>query len=581
MPGRLVLDRAVRETRTASRHDRSPGQYGDVMVRTDVLIVGAGPAGLVLAAVLADHGVDCRIVDRKAGPVAESRAAIVHVRTLELLHRLGLADRAVARGVQTTHVEIYQRGRPAAAFPLAGQGVEALTPFPYALGLEQDRTEQLLVEWLSERGRRVDWDTELVTLTGGPDGPRAVVHRTGGAPETISARWVVGADGARTPVRHALGIRFAGSTYGQTGLLADVDVDLPAGAGLCAGTLRLNLTRGGFVGIFRLAGGRYRLFGAVPPHLTAPMTGDDVSHEAYAAVPLADIQRWFDEYFAVDASLTGAAWTALFRIHSRIADRFRKGDVFLVGDAAHIHSPAGGQGMNLAIGDAFNLGWKLALVANGQAHDRLLDSYQAERRPVAMTVLHGADRGFALETMRNPIATWVRSHIATRLVGPLTRLSVVRAGIFRLFSQTWISYRHSPAIADAPRSNRGPRPGDRAPYGRSERTEDGAPGSLFDVIGGTGHHVLLFEGAEPDPATLGRRRAVDDLLGQYLIDVAVHVVAAGERALHSRYGARTPRLFLIRPDGHVAYAGSPDDLSRLAAFLDPLYVRHTTSGRRV
>src|SRR6266511_1491108 len=448
------------------------------MVRTDVLIVGAGPAGLVLAAVLADHAVDLRIVDRKAGPVTQSRAAIVHVRTLELLHRLGLADRAVARGVKTTRVEIYERGRPAGEFPLAGRGSEALTPFPYALGLEQDRTEQLLVEWLAERGHGVDWHTELVTLNGGPDGARAVVCRTDGTKETISARWVVGADGARSPVRHALGVGFAGSTYDQTCLLADVDIDHRSGADLRAGTLRLNLTRGGFVGIFRLASGRYRLFGAVPPNLTPANASDDVSHEAYAEVPLADIQRWFDEYFAINASLTGAAWTALFRIHSRIADRFRAG------------------------------------------------------------------------------------------------------GVFRLFSQTWISYRHSTAIACEPDSNRRPHPGDRAPYGHFEFTQDGAPGSLFDVIGGTRHHVLLFQGSKPDSTILARRRLIEDLLGQYAVDIRVHLVAASERTLHSRYGGRKPRLCLIRPDGHLAYTGSPDGLSRFGGFLDQLYVRHTTTGGR-
>jgi 2-polyprenyl-6-methoxyphenol hydroxylase-like FAD-dependent oxidoreductase len=141
------------------------------------------------------------------------------------------------------------------------------------------------------------------------------------------------------------------------------------------------------------------------------------------------------------------SWTALFRIHSRIADHFRCGRAFLVGDAAHIHSPAGGQGMNLAIGDAFNLGWKLALVATGQAHEQLLDSYEAERYPVAKTVLRGSDRGFALETTSNPLARWIRANIATRLVAPLTRLSAVRSAIFALFSQTWIAYPHSPAVA--------------------------------------------------------------------------------------------------------------------------------------
>ncbi len=545
-------------------------------MQTDVLIVGAGPAGLVTATVLADHGVDVKIVDRKSGPVEQSRAAIVHVRTLELLDRLGIADRAVARGVKTTHVEIYQRGRRVGDFPLGGRGSEALTPFPFALGLQQDRTERLLAERLAEHGRHVEWDTELVALTDTPDGLRARVQRADGVQQTISARWVVGADGARSPVRHALGIGFAGSTYEQTGLLADVSIDLPADADLPAGTVRLNLTSGGFVGMFGLRNGRYRLFGAVPPQLTVRSSSADVSHEAYAEVALADVQRWFDEYFAIDARLQHAAWTALFRIHSRIADSFRAGNVFLVGDAAHIHSPAGGQGMNLAIGDAFNLAWKLALVVNGQAHERLLDSYQAERYPVASTVLRGADRGFALETLRNPIADWIRSHIAARLVGALTRLSAVRIMVFRLFSQTWISYRHSPAVASARPTGPGPRPGDRAPYGRLESRKDHEPDNVFDVVGGTRHHLLLFEGSTPDPALPTRQQEIETLLGRYAVDIEAHVIPASETTLHARYGARQPRLFLIRPDGHLAFIGSPADLGGLTTFLDRLYARRPT-----
>ena len=546
----------------------------------DVLIVGAGPAGLVLAAVLADRGVEFRIVDRKSGPVEQSRAAIVHVRPLELLDRLGLADRAVAQGIKTTRVEIYQRGRRAGEFPLAGRGSAALTPFPYALGLEQDRTEQLLVDWLAEHGRPVEWDTELVALTDTPHGPRAMLRQADGSRECISAQWVIGADGARSPVRHALGIGFAGTTYDQTGLLADVDLHMSADTGLPAGTVRLNLTRGGFVGMFRLANGRFRLFGAVPPEFTAGSSGGDVSHEAYAAVALADIQRWFDEYFAVDARVTDAAWTALFRIHSRIAERFRAGNVFLVGDAAHIHSPAGGQGMNLAIGDAFNLGWKLALVAHRQARERLLDSYEAERYPVARTVLRGADRGFAVETLRHPIARWLRWHVAARLIGPMTGLSIVRTAVFRLFSQTWISYRHSPAVAHGGRAGPDPSPGDRAPFGRFESADDHGPGDLYAVVGGIRHHLLLFEGPTRDPAIIARLQAIETLLGEYALDIQVHLVPAAETALHSQYAAGTPRLLLIRPDGHVAYIGAPHNLDGFTAYLDRLYIRHRAASDR-
>jgi 2-polyprenyl-6-methoxyphenol hydroxylase-like FAD-dependent oxidoreductase len=431
-------------------------------VRTDVLIIGAGPAGLTLAALLAEYDVDFQILDSKSGPVDQSRAALVH-------------------------------------------------------------------------------------------------------------RWVVGADGARSPVRHALGIDFHGRTYSQTGLLADVELEVPTEDYLPAGTLRLNLTSGGFVGIFGLGNGRHRLFGAVPAGFTVPSNDSEISHEAYAEVASADIQQWLDDYFAVDARIRNTSWTALFRIHSRIADHFRSGSAFLVGDAAHIHSPAGGQGMNLAIGDAFNLGWKLALVANGQAHEQLLDSYEAERYPVAKTVLRGSDRGFALETTSNPLAGWIRATIATRLVGPLTRLSAVRSAIFALFSQTWISYPRSPAVAHERIHRAGPHPGERAPFAHFTSTHQGA--SVFDVCGGVRHHLLLFEGPTPDPHCRSRRYAVESLLAAYAVDITIHDVPAADATLHARYGARAPRVWLIRPDGHLVYSGPPEDRDGLRAYLDRIYVR--------
>jgi FAD binding domain len=388
---------------------------------------------------------------------------------------------------------------------------------------------------------------------------------------TISARWVVGADGARSPVRHALGIGFSGSTYGQTGLLADVELEVPTEEHLPTGTLRLNLTSGGFVGIFSLGNGRHRLFGAIPPSFADPSNGSEISHEAYAEVASADIQQWLDEYFAVNARIRSTGWTGLFRIHSRIADRFRSGSAFLVGDSAHIHSPAGGQGMNLAMGDAFNLGWKLGLVATRQAHEQLLDSYEAERYPIAKTVLRGSDRGFALETTSNPLVRWIRANIVTRLVGPLTRLSAVRSAIFALFSQIWIAYPRSPAVAHERIRRGGPRPGEGAPFDHFTSTHQGA--SVFEVCGGVRHHMLLFEGPTTDPYGSSRRHIMESLLAQYAVDITIHDVPAAERTLHARYRARTPRLWLIRPDGHLAYSGAPEDIDGLRTYLDRIYVR--------
>nr|QXL90824.1 FAD-dependent monooxygenase [Streptomyces sp.] len=534
-------------------------------METDVLIVGAGPAGLALANVLTECGVRCRIVDAGSGPVRESRAGLIHTRTLELLDRIGAAAPLIESGRKITHVEMYERGRRVGGFPLAGRGIEGRTPFPYALALEQYRTEQLLVDALAERGTEVDWDTEFVRFTDRRRPGTAVLRRCSGAEFEVSARWTAGADGAGSAVRHGLGLGFTGRTFGQTGLLADVETDFGGAGRPAEGRLRLNLARGGFVGMLGMSGDRYRFFGAVPRGFAPASDRPHGPHSSYAEIGEETLQRWFDEYFSVDATLRTVEWTALFRLHSRIAERFTTGPVHLVGDAAHIHSPAGGQGLNLAIGDAFNLGWKLAQVAGGHAGERLLDSYDAERRPVARQVLRGTDRGFALETVDHRVAVWFRTHVAPFLIRPLSRLRPVRGGVFRLFAQTWIGYRRSPAVGTARRRmrvSRGPRPGDRIPYGVFPSASGGG-------ARGVHYSLLMSEGRRADPAFDDRLRAVRQLLGRYPVPVAVHVVRAGERPPPG-WGAagRRARLSLVRPDGHLCFIGATDDVEALRACLE-------------
>jgi hypothetical protein len=210
-------------------------------------------------------------------------------------------------------------------------------------------------------------------------------------------------------------------------------------------------------------------------------------------------------------------------------------------------------------------------VATRQAHEQLLDSYEAERYPVAKTVLRGSDRGFALETTSNPLARWIRANIATRLIGPLMRLSAVRSAIFALFSQIWIGYPRSPAVAHERIRGAGPRPGERAPFDHFTSIHDGA--SVFEVCGGVRHHLLLFEGPTPDPHSTSRRHLLESLLAHYAVEITIHDVPAAEPTLHARYAARAPRVWLIRPDGHLAYSGAPQDIDGLRAYLDRIYVR--------
>lgn len=540
----------------------------------DVLVVGAGPSGLTAALLLVQNGVRVRILDRKPGPVEQARAAIVHARTLELLDRLGVAGEAVARGLPITHVAIHERGRRAGEMPLAGEGTADHTRFPFALALEQFETERLLVAALAEHAVAVEWNSTVDELTDSGDGVQVGVRHHESA-STVTARWLIGADGASSAVRRFLGQDFDGQTYVQSGLLADVTLDVDLGVK----GMRLNLTRGGFVGILPLASGRCRLFGVVPPdiHRASAQSGE-ASHESYAALDHGDLERWFNTYFRVDARLKEVVWASMFRFHSRIASRFRVGSSFLIGDAAHIHNPAGGQGLNLGIGDAVNLAWKLAHVVNGEAPERLLETYEAERRPVARTVLKRTDLGFRLETGNSAVAVWMRTHVATRVVGVVSRLTPVRRMFFHMFSQLWIDYRGSRAVSGARSAHGTLKPGDRAPYAPIGETRDGSR-SVLDLTHGSGYHVLLFDSRDHASAP-GAAMDAEELAGRladlYLATVTTHVIPPGETAAYRAYQVKDARLVLVRPDGHVAAItdlSDPEAFQSVISHLDNVLLR--------
>ncbi|WP_267912750.1 FAD-dependent monooxygenase [Streptomyces adelaidensis] len=531
----------------------------------DVLVVGAGPSGLTAALLMAQNGVRVRVVDAKPGPVEQARAAIVHARTLEYLDRLGVAEAAVARGLPITHVAIHESGRHAGSMPLAGEGTADRTRFPFALALEQSETERLLVSALAEHAVTVEWDSTLTELVDTGDGVRAGVRRDETS-STVSARWLVGADGASSTVRHLLGQDFDGETYTQSGMLADVTLDVDLGVK----GMRLNLTRGGFVGILPLASGRCRLFGVVPPHLhRAPEQRGGASHDAYAALDHGELQRWFDSYFRVDARLQEIEWASMFRFHSRLASRFRVGSSFLIGDAAHIHNPAGGQGLNLGIGDAVNLAWKLAQVVNGESPEWLLDTFESERRPVASTVLKRTDLGFKLETGDNAVAVWMRAHVATRVVGVVSRLAPVRRMFFHLFSQLWVKYPGSRAVHAARSAKGALRPGDRAPYAPISETCDGAR-SVLDLTHGSGYHVLLFDNRERSSTSMDLEELAVRLADRYVAPVTTHVIPPSETAAYGAYRVDGARLVLVRPDGHIAALADPGDPGAVQQVRDHL-----------
>ncbi|MFG2293665.1 FAD-dependent oxidoreductase [Streptomyces sp. NPDC048603] len=353
--------------------------------RTEIAIVGAGPTGLALAVTLAGAGVDFVLLDRQAEGANTSRAAVVHARTLEVLDELDptgvLSAELIGRGNPVSRFRIRDGARPLAAIDFDGLA----TAHPYALMVPQYETEAVLLDRLRALGGEVHRPYEVTAVTQDADG----VTLTTATGETLRAAYAVGADGMHSSVREAAGIPFSGSAYAESFVLADVAMDWAPGAG----EVSLTFAAAGLTVIAPLPGGRYRIVATVD--------------EAPAEPDLAFVRKLLDERAPSQATVTSLVWSSRFRIHHRVADRYRAGRLFLAGDAAHVHSPAGGQGMNTGIQDGHALGLALA---SGD-----LDGYEARRRPVALRVVALTDRMTRVATTRNGLLRPVRNAVVPLL----------------------------------------------------------------------------------------------------------------------------------------------------------------------
>ncbi|MFI2369287.1 FAD-dependent monooxygenase [Streptomyces sp. NPDC018833] len=498
----------------------------------DVLVVGAGPTGLALAAQLQRYGARFRVIDRHLDRARESRALAVQPRTLEVLAPFGVSDELVRRGNPAVQLRLHLPDRTV-RLPLFDLGVTD-TPYPFLLFLSQAETEGVLARHLTDNGTLLERGTELVELAGERDGVACRLRKRDGAEEMLTARYVVGCDGARSTVRKQAGIGFEGHAYPQTFLLADLEVD-----GLEPGAAHACLTEAGMVFFFPLvtpAG--WRMLAMRPPDV--PGTGTTVS--------LAMLQSLVDRYVSLPLRLHDPVWMTDFRIHHRGAVRYRSGRIFLAGDAAHIHSPAGAQGMNTGIQDALDIGWKLALVCRGAAPDALLDTYEAERAPVGRSVLRFTDRAFKVATSGNSLIRLARTRIAPRVAPLLLRAEPLRAAVFRRLGQLAVHYRRSPATTSGSRvPRRGPKAGDRLPD---------RPRGLQAVVAGPGYHLLLC-----GPANAWDRGRISSALEGR--EAFLHVHTSGANA---PWPGTTHCL--VRPDGYIGYLAAGGDLAGLIRYLD-------------
>jgi 2-polyprenyl-6-methoxyphenol hydroxylase-like FAD-dependent oxidoreductase len=498
--------------------------------RCDVLVVGAGPTGLVLALWLTKLGIKVRIIDKTAEPGTTSRALAVQARTLELYRQLDLSEAVIAGGHQVPAINLWVKGERTAriVFESVGAGV---TPYPFLHIFPQDQHERLLIERLEALGVTVERRTELLGFAEQTECVMARLRDRDGHEVDSVTSYIAGCDGARSIVRQTIGTGFPGGTYRQVFYVADVDAAGPP----MNGELHIDLDEADFLGVFPLAGqGRGRLLGTVRDERADradTLTFNDVGDRAIGHLGI-EVRK--------------VNWFSTYHVHHRVTEQFRKGRAFLLGDAAHIHSPAGGQGMNTGIGDAINLAWKLAAVVAGRAPDTLLDTYEAERIGFARRLVATTDRVFSFATAAGRIADLVRTRVAPLLIPMAAAFEPVREYLFRTVSQVMLNYRHGPLSRGAAGDVHG---GDRLPWVRVNGVDN------FATLGATDWQIHVYGSPSAE-------------LTAWCVAHGIPLQSFAWRSEYEAAGFARDALYLLRPDTYVALAtgsGAVDALDRYFA----------------
>jgi 2-polyprenyl-6-methoxyphenol hydroxylase-like FAD-dependent oxidoreductase len=487
----------------------------------DALIVGAGPVGLTLAGELGRYGLRVRIVDKASHPSDKSKALVVWSRTLELMARLGCTQAFLARGLKATGARITAGKNEIGHVTLD----KIPTPYPYALVIPQSETERLLEKHLASFALKVEREVEWLQFSNSANGVISKVRHANGREESIESRWLVGCDGPHSAVRHQLALPFHGDTLSSDWLLADVHLNnVPHPT-----EIQLNWHADGVLAIFPITETRFRVIAD---------TGNNLTDAPRPAPTLEEVQTVIDQRGMAGIKATEPVWLASFRINERKVKDYRVGRVFLAGDAAHIHSPAGGQGMNTGMQDAFNLAWKFALVHRGECEEEpLLGSYSTERSAIGEQILAGTGRLTSVAILKGGIKQSIRNHIAELLFG----LAPVRKMVAETLSELSIGYPKNPLSIKGGTLKGGPAPGQRGPLRENE----------LPVGSGNLPRFALFADDDADAKTLIAKYS--DLLEQQV-----------------RKPFQPGGLWLVRPDGYVAVATAQHDYARVSSFFDTL-----------
>jgi 2-polyprenyl-6-methoxyphenol hydroxylase-like FAD-dependent oxidoreductase len=548
---------------------------------TPVLVVGAGPVGLMLACELVRHGVECRIIDKAPAPTDKSKALGIHARTLEIFDNAGIADEMIAAGHKAHGMSAFSGGKRIAHISLD----QIPSRYQFVLMLPQSETERFLGMHLASLGLQVERNVELAGFTQDADGVTSTLKAADGREEQCHSAWIAGCDGAHSTVRHTLGLEFEGEQYEESFWLADLLLDFRE----ADDELYAYAGDEEMVVLFPMGHQRWRIIGTRSlADGTAPPT-------------LAEAQASLDKLVGHGVKAHDPIWLAHFIISRRRVKQYNVGRAFLCGDAAHIHSPAGGQGMNTGLQDAHNLAWKLALVISKSAKPDMLATYQAERHPVATEVLKETDMLTRVVTLRSPIAKAVRD----RLAPIFSALEVVQDRASRALSETAVNYRQSPLVSEH-RSGlvesvtragasgvgawydfaHGPAAGDRAPDVEYALVNSGEVRRLNEVMRGPNFNLLLFSGIDSNSDYRDLFAIAETVSTRYPNHVTAHLIVAADaettrlhvnlirdvsHLIHRAYGAGARCIYLIRPDGYVGFRAQPPDQESLLANLDKIF----------
>lgn len=527
-----------------------------------VLIVGAGPTGMTAAMELSRLGIPVRLIEKTSKPATTSRAVGVQARTLELLEQRGLAQTLIERGNEGIAVSAYGGGKR--VFRLEFKSIDS--KYKYILFVSQAETEKLLRDAIAKTGVEIEWNTTLIgfSMTEHADRVTTILRRADGSLEELDSSYLISAEGAHSTVRETLGLKFEGKSLDEQYALGDfyIDGDLPDS------DLHVFSSEHGFLGMFPMGNKRFRLIASNP--ISKPSKDTEPSIE--------ELQKLYDQRSPIPAKFHDMSWSSWFHINSRMVKRLRSGRLFLGGDAAHIHSPAGAQGMNTGIQDMIDLSWKLAMVLKGEAKDEILETYATDRLPVIHNVLTKTEGLTKAIGEENPIFRSVFNHVAPWIVGT----DFVQHNSTERMSQLSLDYRESTLSEN----HGGPgslKAGDRvqdlvvtALNVEGSTVQQPKRSTLFELLDPSKFTLLYSNLTKPEATHAQIGRDVSrwhHLMRSHQIGPA----ESEEKTFQHLFGASSS-ILLVRPDGYIAFAGNENAISQLAAYCDKWLVGQTASA---